>query len=149
MGASIEVISLTAKPVPSGRSGTVVLVDAELGLAVLDVPGLEAPGSRAAPASEAIEIGTHLYGVIRVPLGASPTSPPLVETVVLGRGEGPLTFYLRLDKANLPLGSPLFDASGQLAGIVGLVPLVNGSNPYLIPAAAVRSILNREHEWRP
>jgi len=226
---------------PDGRwlRAAVGLMDARIGLAVLDVPGLEAPpragsavGSKAeegralrggrvasvaaegrldgpprAAVDEAVGPGRRGRTVVRLPMvelnaevevvglaldeaatpesepepassrfgGRSPTrggrgtsgddtapkvdgpplkldaTPPVVLEVALGGPPAePERAYHRLAFGPpLPLGTPLFDARGEILTLVSLPSDQSGLAGYVLPTEALAQLLERAEDWWP
>jgi hypothetical protein len=154
------------------------LFDRQQGWAVLDVPELVEPelegpepvgvrgrAARAARARAAAEAATprHSFGVAVSPAGGIEVAPairdgdilfgPLVDGAMVrlrvsGRGaDGRRYYHVGLGGA-LPPGTPVFDAEGRIASLVGLRSDDPGRT-YLIPTVAVRRIVERRVEWAP
>lgn len=126
------------------RAAAVGLMDARLGLAVLDVPGLPGPPVASAPWSPpeaAVRASTALFG--------APThGGPLWRAVIGRRGVGQQAYYWWAD-GSAPLGTPLFDPRGRLCSLVGLpTPEVPGQS-LLLPAIALRGLMERSPHWWP
>lgn len=131
-------------PDGAARAAAVGLMDARLGLAVLDVPGLPAPPVASAPWSPpeaAVRASTALFG--------APThGGPLWRAVIGRRGVGQQGYYWWAD-GSAPLGTPLFDPRGRLCSLVGLpTPEVPGQS-LLLPAVALRGLMERSPDWWP
>ncbi len=126
------------------RAAAVGLMDARLGLAVLDVPGLPAPSVAStpwAPPDAAVRNTAALFG-------APNHGGPLWRARVGQRGVGQQAYYWWADGA-APLGTPLFDYRGRLCSLVGLpTPEVPGQS-LLLPAIALRGLMDRSPDWWP
>ncbi len=131
---------------PDGRAleAAVGLLDARLGLAVLDVPGLGAPPEDDrgwAPPEEAVRSTVALFG----------TPAPqrhLWRAVVSLRGTGQRGYYWWV-QGDAPLGTPLFDARGRLVSLIGLATPEVPLRGLALPAVALRGLMERRVEWWP
>jgi hypothetical protein len=140
------------------------LMDARIGLAVLDVPGLGgaygpppmaaaeeagAPGRRAlvvthpprlGPADADTEPDEALVGGLSV----------LVEILLGGGPEDPQRAYHRLAYGpTLPLGLPVFDVKGEILTLVSLPADQSGLAGYVLPTDALAALFERAEDWWP
>ena len=119
------------------RPAAVGLIDARVGLAVLDVE-LPAPGQAPAAEKGALWPGRRVYA-------AGPSWP--IELLVQARGAGDLRWYWRLAGPPLPPGTPIFDAVGNLVSVIGL--LGAGGVPLALPEESIADLRAREGDWLP
>ena len=140
------------------------LMDARIGLAVLDVPGLGgAYGSPPLAAAEAaVGPGRRALVVTQTPkLGPqdadvepeeAPASGPagLVDLVLGGAPAQPERGYHRLAFGPpLPLGLPVFDVKGEILTVVSLPADLPGLAGYVLPTDALAALLERAEDWWP
>lgn len=115
------------------------VVDAPLGLAVLDVPGL--PGTRLPGPLDSRFRFTGRWLFSRG-LDGQPA-----RVVVGGHGAGHRAYYFVADCAVNSIGTPVFDATGRWLSFVGLSPNAKGQC-LLLPPKAVLEMWKRRDQWR-
>ena len=126
------------------RLAAVGHTDVALGIAVLDVPGLSAtpclPAGLAGPGDGDVGLGVLLFAAV-------PGRKALDETGILGPGQGVSSWYVVSDGDALPPGTPLFSGRGTFTTLVGATdPEVPGRS-WLLPATAVRLLLEERFRW--
>ena len=125
------------------RPAAVGLLDARLGLAVLDVPDLKSMKEHASapPDDRAIRPGRALFST----LGGK----TLVKGVVSAPATGQWSYYFWLEGVALPLGTPLFDGAGRFVSLVGLKSASSPGRELVLPGQAIRALFERTLEWMP
>ncbi len=123
------------------RAAAPGLADARLGLAVLDVPGLTAVVTGAAPGTDAVFPGRSLYGVVE-------PGAPMWRFVVGARAQGMHAYYWWLFGV-APPGTPLVDVDGRVVSLVGLRAGEDPTRALLLPTSALRDLFDRSVTWLP
>jgi hypothetical protein len=143
-GGEADVIEVRGRD-GTWRSAAVGLDDPEIGLAVLDVPGLPLAGPSPEPPTARIDVeaGRTLFSV--------PTpDAPLLTVVVRKRGTEGLSWYWIAEGPMLPPGTPLAAADGQVVALVGLRAVTDPpSRLNLLPPESLKKLFARSAHWRP
>ncbi len=117
-------------------------LDADLGLVVLDVPGLAATtGESRPPGADAIFPGRPLFAVVE-------PGAPLWRGEIGPRAEGAYAYYWWVH-GSAPLGTPLVDGEGQVTTLVGASGVGDPRRVLALPTDAVRKLLDRSATWSP
>lgn len=126
------------------RPAAVGHVDPDLGIAVLDVPGLGAspclPAGLSGPGDGDVGLGVLLFAAV-------PGSNTLAETAVRGPGQGVSAWFVLADGEALPPGTPLFSGRGTFMTLVGAADPALPGRSWLLPARAVRLLFEERFRW--
>lgn len=120
------------------RPAAVGITESLLGLAVLDVPGLPAEGVDPPPEAGAVYTGRPLYFV---------DGGRMAMAKVGIAAAGQRAYYVWLEGAALPLGTPLFDGRARVITLVGLDSLEAPGRSLVLPDKALREIFERKIDW--